>query len=251
MSADRTLPMVSRGTFVTGTDTGVGKTVVSCAMIHAIASAGCRVVGMKPVAAGAQSGETGLRNDDVERLTAASNVKAPRMYVNPYCFEPPVAPHIAARAAGVSIDIENIVLAFQQLAASADWIVVEGIGGLCVPLNAREDTADLAWRLGLPVVLVVGVRLGCINHALLTLHALRSRGLTLAGWFANHIDPVMTCADENVAALAERFDAPLLGRIDYAAAPAARVIAANMNLTSLGIPAPRPLLPVSTAHASQ
>ena len=238
-----------RGLFVIGTDTGVGKTVIACALLHAISERGRRAIGMKPVAAGARADERGLHNDDVERLLAASNVTACRALVNPYCFAPAIAPHIAARAAGVSIEIDNIVAACRQLAERAEWVVVEGVGGFCVPLNAREDTGDLAQRLGFPLVLVVGIRLGCINHALLTLHALRSRGLTLAGWCANHIDPAMACANENVAALVERLNAPLLGRIDYTALPDARAIAARLDLTPLDIPAAGPLSLVYTPHA--
>jgi dethiobiotin synthetase len=221
------------GVFVTGTDTRVGKTLIACALIHAIAATGRRVVGMKPVAAGAQAGVQGLLSEDVESLMAASNVSALRSQVNPYCFIPSIAPHLAARAAGISIELAKIVAAYRQLAAVADFVVVEGVGGFRVPLNTHEDTADLAWRLGLPVVLVVGMRLGCLNHTLLTAQAIRARGLRLAGWIANRIDPLMAVAEDNVTALAERLAAPLLGEIEFTVAPDPQRIAALLDLSNL------------------
>ena len=169
--------LASRGFFVTGTDTGVGKTLIACALLNAFAAAGRRVAGMKPVAAGADETAEGLVNADVRLLRGASSVAAPLALVNPYCFMPPVAPHIAAERAGVTIDLKRIAQAFAQLAAIADVVIVEGAGGFCVPLNRHEDAADLACRLGLPVILVVGLRLGCLNHALLTAQAVRARGL--------------------------------------------------------------------------
>jgi dethiobiotin synthetase len=225
--------MSSRGLFITGTDTGVGKTLVACALIHAIAATGRRVVGMKPVAAGARAGVQGLLSEDVELLLAAGNVNVPRSQVNPYCFVPAIAPHLAARASGISIELARIVAAYRQLAAVADLVVVEGTGGFHVPLNAHEDTADLAWRLGLPAVLVVGMRLGCLNHSLLTAQAIRARGLKLAGWIANRIDPSMAFATENVTALAERLAAPLLGEIEFMVVPDSQRIAALLDLSDL------------------
>jgi dethiobiotin synthetase len=222
------------GVFVTGTDTGVGKTLVACALILAVAATGRRVVGMKPVAAGAQADAQGmLVNDDVVRIMAASNVAAPRTNVNPYCFAPATAPHLAARASGVEIVLEEILAAYWKLAALAEFVVVEGVGGFCVPLNAREDSADLARHLGLPVLLVVGMRLGCLNHTLLTAQAIRAQGLRLAGWIANRIDPSMAVAEENVTALAERLAAPLLGEIEFAVAPDPQRIAALLDLSNL------------------
>jgi len=222
------------GVFVTGTDTGVGKTLVACALILAVAATGRRVVGMKPVAAGAQADAQGmLVNDDVVRIMAASNVAAPRTNVNPYCFAPATAPHLAARASGVEIVLEEILAAYRKLAALAEFVVVEGVGGFCVPLNAREDSADLARHLGLPVLLVVGMRLGCLNHTLLTAQAIRAQGLRLAGWIANRIDPSMAVAEENVTALAERLAAPLLGEIEFAVAPDPQRIAALLDLSNL------------------
>jgi dethiobiotin synthetase len=222
-----------QGYFITGTDTGVGKTLIACALLHALANTGLRVVGMKPVAAGAARGVEGLVNDDVARLRAASSVKAELALVNPYGFEAAIAPHIAAAQTGVTIDLIHIAQAYARLAAAADAVVVEGVGGFCVPLNNDEDSADLARYLGQPVILVVGVRLGCMNHALLTAQAIRARGLRLAGWVANRIDPAMAVAEENVTALAERLAAPLLGEIEFTAAPDPQHIASLLDLSNL------------------
>ncbi len=210
-------PVAQRGFFVTGTDTGVGKTRVSCALLRALAARGLRVVGMKPVAAGAERAGEAWINDDASALQRASNVHAPLQLVNPYCFAPPIAPHIAAEEAGVAIDIGLIATRHAELARSADVVVVEGAGGFLVPLGPREDMGTLAQRLALPVIMVVGMRLGCINHALLTAEAVRARGLTLAGWVANHVDPDMARADRNVDALVARIRAPLLARVPYGA----------------------------------
>jgi len=220
--------------FVTGTDTGVGKTLVCCALLYGFAALGKSVIGMKPVAAGAIRSADGLVNDDVALLRAASNVEAPPQLVNPYCFEPPIAPHLAAEQAGVAIDIATIANAYRQLAAVADIVIVEGVGGFCVPLNHNEDSADLAQRLGLPVILVIGLRLGCLNHALLTAQAIRAKGLQLVGWIANCIDPALAAADENVAALTDRLAAPLLGKVKFAVAPDPQRIAALIALSRLG-----------------
>ncbi len=222
-----------QGFFVTGTDTGVGKTVVACALLKAFAARGLRAIGMKPVASGAEPAAHGLIHDDVERLIAASNLAAPREHVNPYCFLPPIAPHIAARQAGVTIDLERIERSFRALAARADVVIVEGAGGFRVPLGPATDTAQLAARLALPVVLVVGMRLGCLNHALLTAEAIAARGLKLAGWIANYIDPQMMAAGDNVRALEERITAPLLARIAFASTPDLVAIAATLNIGKL------------------
>lgn len=198
--------------FVTGTDTGVGKTFATCALLHAARRQGLQVLGMKPVAAGVDGNG---RNEDVERLIAAASIAAPRELVNPYCFDAAAAPHIAATVEGRSIDPRRIVAAARDLAARADLLLVEGVGGFRVPLGDDVDTADLAVRLGLPVILVVGLRLGCLNHALLTSEAIRSRGLRLAGWIANGIDPDLSWPMENIAALRERIAAPLLGVLPW------------------------------------
>lgn len=203
-------PFTLRGLFVTGTDTGVGKTLVACALLHVLAGRGLRVVGMKPVAAGREADGA---FHDVESLVAASNVAAPREWVNPYAFDPPIAPHIAAARAEVRIDPGRIRDACARLAGMADAIVVEGAGGFLVPLNEREDFADLARALDLPVVLVVGMRLGCLNHAALTAEAIAGRGLAFAGWVANRIDPAMDAFEDNLATLRERLPGRLMGVI--------------------------------------
>ena len=225
--------ITAHGFFVTGTDTGVGKTLVACSLLRAFIARGYTAVGMKPVASGAQSTADGLVCEDVERLIAAGNVAAPREEINPYCFAPPIAPHIAARQAGVAISLARVERSFRALAASAQVVVVEGVGGFRVPLGPDADTAQLAARLALPVVLVVGMRLGCLNHALLTAEAIASRGLALAGWVANHVEPRMDAADENVQALKQRIAAPLIARIAYAAVPDVRVIASGFDVAAL------------------
>jgi dethiobiotin synthetase len=202
--------------FVAGTDTEIGKTFIACALLHALRDRGLSAIGMKPVAAGTD--EKG-RNDDVEALIAASGVEAPRELINPYLFAPAIAPHIAALEEKRPIDIERIAQSFAALRPLADAIVVEGVGGFCVPLGPRVDAADLAQRLALPVILIVGMRLGCISHALLTAQAIAARGLTLAGWVANRIDPQMARFDENLASLEERLTAPLLGVIPANSSP--------------------------------
>jgi dethiobiotin synthetase len=205
--------------FVTGTDTGVGKTLAACALLHRLRARGLRALGMKPVAAGVEPTPEGPVNADVVALRAASAWPAPLKLVNPYCFDAPVAPHLAAAQAGVRIGIEPIRQAFRALRDSADAVVVEGVGGFLVPLNEREDAADMAAALALPVVLVVGMQLGCLNHALLTQQAVAARGLRLAGWIANSIDPQMARFEANLQALRERIGAPLLGVIPHCDRP--------------------------------
>jgi len=204
---------MKRGYFITGTDTGVGKTLIAAALIHGFASAGRRVVGMKPVAAGAEFTDGQWLNEDVLQLRAAANVDAPLASVNPYVFASPIAPHIAASQAGITISLDKIKAAFADLAELADVVVVEGAGGFLVPLNDRQDMGDLAAELGLPVILVVGMRLGCINHALLTVAAIEARGLPLAGWVANVVDAEMLYLEENLTALQQRIAAPHLGTV--------------------------------------
>lgn len=203
------------GVFVTGTDTGVGKTLVACALLARYVSEGLRAVGMKPVAAGCERTSRGLVNGDVAALAAHSNVEAPENLVNPYRFEAAVAPHIAAEWAGEAISIETLVQAYSTLQSLSDRVVVEGAGGFLVPLNRAQDFSHLAGSLGLPVVLVVGVRLGCLNHALLTAEAIRSRGLRFAGWVANILDPAMIGLGQNLEALQERLQAPRLGVVPF------------------------------------
>jgi dethiobiotin synthetase len=203
--------------FVTGTDTGVGKTLVTCALLHATRRRGSSAVGMKPIAAGV---EDDGGNEDVVRLLAASSIQPPVELVNPFLYDSPIAPHIAAREAGRPIEIGTIRQAFDRLRMLADVVWVEGVGGFRVPLDERYDTADLAQILALPVVLVVGMRLGCLNHALLAAEAIARRELVLAGWVANRIDPAMARFEANLETLAARLNAPLLGVVPYGADPA-------------------------------
>ncbi len=221
--------MAGRGYFVTGTDTGVGKTLVACALLHAFAALGRTVVGMKPVAAGREDG----RFHDVTALMAAGNVRAPESLVNPYAFDPAIAPHIAAAQAGVDMDLEKIAGAYAALSSLADIVVVEGAGGFEIPLNACETSADLAAELALPVVLVVGMRLGCLNHALLTRRAIEAHGLACAGWVANCIDPEMPVVAENIAALSERLESPLLGTVPFGKGMGVAQVAAYLSVVPL------------------
>ena len=208
------------GCFVTGTDTGVGKTLASCALLHALAGHHARVVGMKAVAAGAEpDGHGGWVNEDTVALRAASTLAVPAALDNPVLLPDPLSPHIAAARAGVQIDIAAIVASYQTLAAQADAVVVEGAGGFHVPLTDTLTGADLAQALALPVVLVVGLRLGCLNHALLTAEAIRTRGLTLAGWVANRVDPDMEAVEDNIAYLRARLGAPLLADVPHQELP--------------------------------
>lgn len=202
---------MGRGYFVTGTDTGVGKTTVSCALLRAFAAQGKKAVGMKPVVAGSENG----RWHDVEQLIAASNIRADREYVNPYAFHPPISPHIAAQQTGVDIDIAVIERAYQALSSQADIVIVEGAGGFLVPLNAQQTGADLARALNLPVILVAGMRLGCLNHALLTAQAIHASGLPFAGWVANCIDSQMRVLEENIVTLEQRLESSLLGVLAF------------------------------------
>lgn len=206
---------MTRGFFVTGTDTGVGKTRISVGLMSLLQSQGHVVTGMKPVASGCQPGPAGLVNDDALQLQAQASFTVPYHLVNPYAFEPAIAPHLAAGAAGVHIEIGVIRQALSQLTEAADRVVVEGVGGWLVPINATETMADVAAAMGLPVVMVVGVRLGCLNHALLTAAAIEATALPFAGWIANRLDPTCEAADENIAALSGLLDAPLLGDVPY------------------------------------
>jgi dethiobiotin synthetase len=204
---------MSRGLFIAGTDTGVGKTFVAAALLRALGAAGRQAIGMKPVAAGIAPGAT--MNADVAALRNESGLDAPPGDVNPYGFGPAIAPHAAAARAGLAIDLEAIAAAYERLAKRADAVVVEGAGGVLVPLGARIDMLDVAARLRIPVLLVVGIRLGCINHALLSALAVAARGTALAGWVANRVDPEMEAPEASVVAIAERLPAPLVADIAF------------------------------------
>jgi len=225
--------IASKGLFIAGTDTGVGKTLMACALLHGFAARGLRVLAMKPVAAGAVHRRGAWHNDDVAQLRAAANVDMPQAVVNPYCFAPAIAPHIAAQASRVRISMAVIEKNYVRLARNADLVVVEGAGGLLVPLGGKLSAADIPARLDLPVVLVVGLRLGCLNHALLTVEALQARGLYLAGWVANHIDPAMARVAENLQALCLRINAPLLGTVRHTQNPQPARFARMLDISGL------------------
>lgn len=207
--------MTARGIFVTGTDTGVGKTVVACALVRGLVSLGLRVAVMKPVASGSVRTAAGLRNPDALALAAASNVPLIYEEMNPYCFEAPVSPHIAANDAGICVDTDVIRRGFSAIGRSADWVVVEGAGGWLAPISERQTIADLAWALGTPVLMVVGVKLGCLNHAQLTRLAIEARGVTLAGWIANEAEASMARVAENLAALERLLGEPPLEHVPF------------------------------------
>ncbi len=219
--------------FVTGTDTEIGKTLISSALIHAQAKAGVHVAAMKPIAAGAQWLDGAWHNEDVDMLAAEVSCPLPTSLTTPYLFEMPAAPHLAAEQEGVDIDVGLILRHFEAVQQQAQAVVVEGVGGFCVPLGARTDTADLAQQLALPVVLVVGMRLGCISMALLTAQAIATRGLHLAGWVANTVDPTMALFEGNVKALQDRLDAPLIGVVPRLETPSAAAAAAHLNWNAL------------------
>jgi dethiobiotin synthetase len=207
--------MMHQGFFVTGTDTGVGKTLAAAALTRALVARGLRVAVMKPVASGSDPTPEGPQNSDALTLMAAANVTAPYEVVNPYCFLPAIAPHIAAREARVEIDLTLLRSRFHSLASTSDCVIVEGAGGWLAPLSDTATMADLAAALSLPVLLTVGLRLGCLNHALLTRESLATRGTPFAGWIANAIEPHFDRAAENLAALSARLGAPPLAHIPF------------------------------------
>ncbi len=225
---------MKNGVFITGTDTGVGKTWVSLGVITALQRRGHRTGAMKPVSSGARHTAQGLRNDDAVRLQAAADVTIDYEHINPVALAPPIAPHIAAAVAGTPIDIVALTAAYRTIAARCDRVVVEGIGGWRVPLTETQTTADLAKALALPVVLVVGMRLGCLNHALLTRDAVNQDGLELLGWVANTLDSDMPKIQENIHALVERMGAPLLGTLPYMQRCDRNAIAAYLDVGVLG-----------------
>lgn len=199
--------------FLTGTDTDIGKTYVTCALLHRARQNGLSAVGLKPVAAGTDSAGN---NEDVLQIRAASSIELPAEIINPYCFQHPIAPHIAAADAGVEINFSRIADTVRHARQQAELVIIEGAGGFCVPFGIDRNGADLAAQLRLPVILVVGMRLGCLNHALLTAEAIAARGLIIAGWVANTSStPQMSRFAENLATLEELLLAPLLGVLPY------------------------------------
>ncbi|CAM2140018.1 dethiobiotin synthetase [Pararobbsia alpina] len=237
----------ARGVFVTGTDTEIGKTFVSSAILHALRGLGIRPAAMKPIASGAEWRDDAWHNDDVDALVEAAAVQLPPETMTPYLFPTPAAPHLVAAREGARLDIGRIVACHDQAQQRAEYVVVEGVGGFRVPLDDRYDTGDLAVALGLPVVLVVGMRLGCLSHALLTAEAIVARGLTLAGWVANRIDPNFTFADENIDTLRRRFASPgvtsgasaipypvpMLGIVPFLQPAQPRIAAASLDVAPL------------------
>lgn len=223
--------------FVTGTDTEIGKTTIACGLLQAARNAGLSTAAAKPVASGCERTAKGLRNSDALGLLAGCSLPLRYEEVNPFAFEPAIAPHLAAREAGVQLDVEALAGPVNAvLARNADFTLVEGAGGWRVPLAGGENLSDLAVRLGLPVILVVGVRLGCINHAVLSAEAIQRDGLVLAGWVANIVDPATSRLEENLATLAERLPAPCLGRVPRLEVPSAEAVAAHLDLHPLKRP---------------
>jgi dethiobiotin synthetase len=220
---------MSLSLFVTGTDTGCGKTRISCGLLAALASDGISAAGMKPVATGAVRTNGLLLHDDVKALVASSNVAIPRRYVNPYLFTPPCSPNIAAAQARTPIELSVIEEAFISCQSRADAVVVEGVGGWCVPLGDDLWIEDLAKHLRLPVLLVVGIRLGCINHAVLSARAIIESGLPLLGWVANVVDPTMVEPAAVISTITRHVDAPRLAVLDFMPAASAASLATQLG----------------------
>ena len=225
---------MSQAYFIAGTDTDVGKTTIAAGLLHAARQLGLSTLAAKPVASGCVVPAKGLRNSDALALIDESSVKLPYEAVNPFAFEPAIAPHVAAREAGVALSVPALRDAMQQvLAQHADFTLIEGAGGWRVPLSDHANLSDLAIALKLPVILVVGVRLGCINHALLSAEAIARDGLQLAGWVANIVDPRTSRLEENLSSLAERLPAPCLGRVPWLKQAGADAVAAHLQLDLL------------------
>ena len=220
--------------FIAGTDTDAGKTLVTTGLLAAANRQGLRTIGLKPVAAGCEQTPDGLRNSDALQLQQAASVKLSYEQVNPIAFEPPIAPHIAAEQEGRNLSADRLAAYCRgAMMQPADLILVEGAGGWRVPLSMRESLARLPQLLELDVILVVGMKLGCINHAILTAEAIARDGLRLAGWVANHVDPDMSCPDENLATLEKLFRAPLLGRVPWLESPSPEAVADHIDLSKL------------------
>lgn len=225
---------MSQAYFIAGTDTDVGKTTIAAGLLHAARQHGLSTLAAKPVASGCVVTPKGLRNSDALALIDESSIKLPYEQVNPFAFEPAIAPHVAAREAGVALNVPTLLQAMRHvLAQNADFTLVEGAGGWRVPLSGQANLSDLAIALKLPVILVVGVRLGCINHALLSAEAIARDGLQLAGWVANIVDPRTSRLEDNLSSLAERLPAPCLGRVPWLKQASADAVAAHLQLDLL------------------
>lgn len=219
--------------YVTGTDTGVGKTIASCALVHALRAHGLRVAGMKPVASGCERIDGAWKNADALALQAAGERGLAYADINPFALEHPLAPELAARDAGVEVALPAILAAHARLAEHADALVIEGVGGWAAPLSGSLMQADLVRALRVPVLLVVGLRLGCLNHALLSARAIAADGAHLAGWIASHVDPDMERVDDNLAMLRERLPAPCWGLLPHATQPDPAHLAARLRIPML------------------
>ena len=222
---------IRSGAFIAGTDTGIGKSVVSATLLVALNASGHRAVGMKPIASGCRETAWGLRNEDAELLIAHGAGASDYARVNPFALPEAIAPHLAARRAGVEIRLDPINVAFAALSTNCDFVVVEGVGGWMVPLSATLMQADLVRALRLPVVLVVGLKLGCLNHAQLSARAIADDGCDLIGWIGNCVDSNMDCVEENLATLRERLPVPCLGALPYTSAPDPRALAPHLRAT--------------------
>ncbi|MDR9435468.1 MAG: dethiobiotin synthase [Thiohalophilus sp.] len=207
------------GVFVTGTDTEIGKTFCSCLLMEALQQKGLKVAGMKPVASGGELRDGRLVNEDALQLQQQSGMNLSYEWVNPYVFEPPIAPHLAASQAGCRIERQPIVDAYTQLQEHSDQVIVEGVGGWRVPLSDSLSVSDLPGLLGLPVVLVVGMRLGCLNHALLTIESIKQQNIPVVGWIANGIDPAFAAQQGNLQTLESRLPVPCLAQIPHQHTP--------------------------------
>ena len=219
--------------YVTGTDTGIGKTLASCTLLHALRAHGLRAAGMKPVASGCERIDGEWKNADALALQAAGEPGIAYADINPFALERPLAPELAARDAGVEVDFPTILAAHGRLAGHADAVVIEGVGGWAAPLSASLMQADLVRALRVPVLLVVGLRLGCLNHALLSARAITADGAHLAGWIASHVDPAMERVDDNLAMLRERLPAPCWGVLPHAEHPDPALLASRLRIPML------------------
>ncbi|WP_455210267.1 dethiobiotin synthase [Kaarinaea lacus] len=226
---------MAKGFFITGTDTEIGKTTVSVALMHALKQRGYHVAGMKPVSAGCESTTAGLRNNDAQALLRESSIDLAYELANPFAYEPPIAPHIAAAQTNLAINIETITNAYEKIAAQVDVVIVEGVGGWAVPINDRQTMADVAIALNLPVILVTGIRLGCLNHALLTYEAIKAKGCQSAGWIANLLGENNLVTEQNIRYLKQALPITYLGTLPYAANQQFNTEKASLNIHLLDL----------------